>query len=1211
MRNVKQTARGLLLLMLCPLLIRAQASDREVLTVELEFLRQRTDSLWGYGTDPAPIIVGIERIQKAACQAGFHDLYVLGFCDLAEVYATTDMEEQYKFHVELGWGQAQALLTKDDPVLAVAAASLGHYLWNNEESLVDSVYPLIHNAVPVLMETDYPRALFWGQLDLAEYNHHGFGNPLKTKPWLEAAEHTLKDHLPAKSLMQVGLDHLKGNCLGDSGEMEEAILILKRSIDLFESQVKMSRPDSVLLVAFYRNIAHHYFRNGQMDLAGQFQSRSISVGENLSFLRRVDSTALIRTYNDQAFMFANKGYVDSAIQAQNRCIYLTESLSVLSQSDSADLAYYYTNLAGKYSDNGQIDSAIATQLKCIAIIKMLAQPNPLSVAFYNNNLAFFYQQAGNYQLSLQLRLYSLSLLEQLPVPNPWVKGRFMYDIGTLYFYLESFAQAKEMVTQAQFLLKNPPTFHNAAYYVKALLADCLLPDSLTQAAEVKEKISEAFGVAKQWNLNLEEVHYGKGAWERKVQNYPAALAEFRQSLNQLQKISFFGYDGYRRLFKAMGDIHLTCAQYDSAYHNFHLALLNCSKETTLKSSPVNPNIHQLKNNQHLIETLSNKALAQFAMGQERRSDSLLRESFATYQLGEAAAQRQRTNYSGKISRLSVSRDAVNLYAGSIRTALALYASTDSTHYLESAFASAEKAKGQTLLQSQWEAEATGQGYLPPEVVEERRNHLVNLSSVEEKIRKFQIKDTLRAAQLQSRAFEIQEDLKEWEEGVAKDFPEYQQRLTQDFDIDIAALQGNQLEEGEALIEYFISRAETFGSTKIGKDELFTFVITQDTLMYYRQLLSKDFDLSLSQLIRSLSDYAYVHDSVAQSYASYTQSAQLVYHWLLKPALEDHPNLKKLIIATDGPLSQIPFEALLTTSAPKNRVDYTTLPYLINNYELQYTYSAQLLQETGERSSYDGLKACLALAPNSPGNTQLPTRGDLEQLRNSEGAPLPGTFTEVQALAGLGFEGDFLFGEAATEKRFKESADQYSVLYLAQHGYAAPEDPVMSYLRFTPSEDSAEDGLFHSYELEAMRLKADLVVLSACETGIGTYLPGEGIASLGSAFLASGVSMVVMTLWRVEDRASNDLMEFFFQHLANDDEVATALHKAKLDFIAHADSRTAHPFYWSAYVANGDSRPVTFSAGMPPIALFGWGALSLALVAGAGWFYRRRRQRQRA
>jgi CHAT domain-containing protein len=107
----------------------------------------------------------------------------------------------------------------------------------------------------------------------------------------------------------------------------------------------------------------------------------------------------------------------------------------------------------------------------------------------------------------------------------------------------------------------------------------------------------------------------------------------------------------------------------------------------------------------------------------------------------------------------------------------------------------------------------------------------------------------------------------------------------------------------------------------------------------------------------------------------------------------------------------------------------------------------------------------------------------------------------------------------------------------------------------------------------LTLNADLVVLSACETGIGELKRGEGIVSLARAFAYAGAKSIITTLWSVNDKSTMHIMEEFYRQLHKGQPKDYALWKAKMEYLQKAKSETAHPFFWSAFVPVGDMRAV--------------------------------------
>ncbi len=141
------------------------------------------------------------------------------------------------------------------------------------------------------------------------------------------------------------------------------------------------------------------------------------------------------------------------------------------------------------------------------------------------------------------------------------------------------------------------------------------------------------------------------------------------------------------------------------------------------------------------------------------------------------------------------------------------------------------------------------------------------------------------------------------------------------------------------------------------------------------------------------------------------------------------------------------------------------------------------------------------------------------------------------------------------------------VHFATHALVSPTEPERSGLVLTLDEDAREDGILQVFEIFNMRFDADLVVLSACETGLGKTVRGEGVLGLNRAFLFAGARSTVVSLWQVADASTARLMEAFYGRLAAGDDRALALQQAKIELIRSGHS--AHPFYWAPFVLTGD------------------------------------------
>jgi CHAT domain-containing protein len=298
--------------------------------------------------------------------------------------------------------------------------------------------------------------------------------------------------------------------------------------------------------------------------------------------------------------------------------------------------------------------------------------------------------------------------------------------------------------------------------------------------------------------------------------------------------------------------------------------------------------------------------------------------------------------------------------------------------------------------------------------------------------------------------------------------------------------------------------------------------------------------------------------------------------------------RNLIFLPDGLLSQIPFDVLIRPDIQPKQVDYHTFPYLIRYHTISYGQTASLYFFKPSRKSTPS-RSVLAIAPDygnkkDTGSVYLKTiSGNLPELK--------GTIAESRKISRL-LGGHLLTGMNATEKKFKERYMDYAVLHLAMHAITDNVNPLNSCLVFTPGADHKEDGILFSHEIYNLSMNASLAVLSACETGSGQAAEGEGILSLARAFLFSGCSNMVITLWKVDDQSSQLLMGQFYQELVEKQEVAKALQSSKLKYISESDMLHAHPHFWAAFTQVGQNTIID----VPQRKLHWWWLIAIPVIA---------------
>jgi CHAT domain-containing protein len=191
--------------------------------------------------------------------------------------------------------------------------------------------------------------------------------------------------------------------------------------------------------------------------------------------------------------------------------------------------------------------------------------------------------------------------------------------------------------------------------------------------------------------------------------------------------------------------------------------------------------------------------------------------------------------------------------------------------------------------------------------------------------------------------------------------------------------------------------------------------------------------------------------------------------------------------------------------------------------------------------------------------------------------LPGSKQEVQSIGDIiSGSKEILLHANATETAFKAlPLERFRIVHLAVHGIANAQFPDRAALILGTSSASRDDGLLQVREIRDLPLRADLVVLSACETGSGKLLGEEGIASLERAFLLAGAKSVVASLWTADDIFTIALMKRFYEHLASGSDTGVALRQAKLDLIQQFGDQ-AIPIYWAGFTLVGEGSHAVFS-----------------------------------
>jgi CHAT domain-containing protein/Flp pilus assembly protein TadD len=326
-----------------------------------------------------------------------------------------------------------------------------------------------------------------------------------------------------------------------------------------------------------------------------------------------------------------------------------------------------------------------------------------------------------------------------------------------------------------------------------------------------------------------------------------------------------------------------------------------------------------------------------------------------------------------------------------------------------------------------------------------------------------------------------------------------------------------LEAGVTLLKYFVSP----GGIRL-------WIVERDRLEYI------GFEYRRADLIKQVHDLREAISDPAE-FENFKQRAETLHKLLIAPALP-HIKGKALVIVPHGVLHYLPFQALLS---PQGK-------YLIEDFPINYLSSASLMQFTREKKRA-GRETTLAL-----GN---PERGDpAYNLRFAE--------REAKEIAQSFPKSAVLLKNEATKSKTLELSPNNDIVHFAVHAEFNEEDPLRSALLL--AKEGQDDGKLTESEIFSLHLKADMVVLSACDSGLGKISSGDEIVGMTRAFIYAGTPSVITTLWKVDDRASYELMAEFYRNLKSMNK-SQALRQAQLKTMKDFPQ----PLFWAAYGLTGE------------------------------------------
>ncbi|MBS1949936.1 MAG: High-affnity carbon uptake protein Hat/HatR [Cytophagales bacterium] len=616
----------------------------------------------------------------------------------------------------------------------------------------------------------------------------------------------------------------------------------------------------------------------------------------------------------------------------------------------------------------------------------------------------------------------------------------------------------------------------------------------------------------------------------KMKKNEVALAYFDKALSIYQKNYGTKHPDIAETLNQLGSIKLSENNYAGALDDFQHALVANSISFQNESLQKNPAVQNFYNGKVLLYSLNLKAQAleaQYYGKTLKLKDITL--ALSCLQSCDSLIDTIRKNSSYENDKIELGSLANEVYEDGVRIAFAISEMVIKPDpFVKTAFYFAEKSKSAVLQESIADTQAKSFAGIPGELLEEEKNKKSNIAYLVEKLAgKPEANDE---KYFRSALYESKLDYDRFIKKLEKDYPAYYNLKYNNAPASINDLQTT-LNPGQAVVSFFVANR---------KKKIYQFVISTKKFNVYRQSLPDDFDRNCKGFINSL---------LYSNFEIFSQTQSL--RKILRPRV--NASIHELVIIPSGRLSALPFEALpLKKTAGQN---FNSTDYFINKWALSYEFSAGLMLQKSKSKMSTTMNNVFLCAP-----IRFDSSKNLSDL--------PATENEVNTIAQL-FQANakvYTYARANEDLIKSKELQKFNILHLATHGIVDSDNPSQSEIFL--NSGNTEDGNLYCREIYNMNFGADLVVLSACETGLGKFTKGEGVIGLSRALTYAGAKSIIVSFWKVSDESTSELMIDFYKHLLENKNhnFSRAIREAKLQVMKHPGYSS--PYYWAPFVLIG-------------------------------------------
>jgi CHAT domain-containing protein/Tfp pilus assembly protein PilF len=815
-----------------------------------------------------------------------------------------------------------------------------------------------------------------------------------------------------------------------------------------------------------------------------------------------------RILADLGEVFWLKGDYDPALDHLNKAIEIAEKIK--------NGRLIATSMGGRaliYWHQGDLQKALDDFNKITALFQQLGIQGSLAVNYFN--IGSVHMELGNYREAQELLQKSLDMAVE--VKDRGLEGVCLNALGEIHKDLGELDLAIDYMKKSLRISEEIGEKREQAFGLRDIGEVYEDAKKYQQALEYYQKsykLSEEMGEKRAIGRGLSDI----GAIYAKLGKHDLAMEQYKKALEIVQPIG-----NKQNIGKTMMRI---------GYEYYQQGEMDKAEEKLLKSVDV---LREVGDPQTLWPALHKLGAVYRDTNRKSEAIKYMKEAVDVIEKvrNEIQLPEQKSGYL---------EDKLELYEDLLQLFL-------SDGNISEAFEYAQRSKARAFLDLLAESKINPEAGLNQELLDQKRKLVTQLVRIEKSIQKEFDKDSPDSSvirNLETKRNGIDDQYTKLISDIRNSNPRF---ADLQYPVPLKLTEAQALLDDETvLLEYFV-----------GKNNSALFEITNKDVHVYPIAGETQLSKLISGLRQELQKPESVLQLTEQTYSRYLKSAFDLYVKLMKPAESDFQSKTRIVIAADGVLNYLPFESLLTKNVGTSAIDFSKLPYLATKFEIEYVPSASVLSALHKNAQNisSEQKALLAIA--------VPTADAAAD------PPLPFAKSEVESIAHFYPSNDvtLLIGNQATEENMKKlDLNQYKNLHFASHGLINETRPQLSALVLSGSAKGKEDGYLTMREVFDLNLHADLVVLSACKTGLGSQVRGEGVTGLYRAFLCAGTSSVLVSLWNVSDKSAADLMTSFYRNMEKDGmSKGEALKKARLEMISR--KVYSHPYYWSAFILIGN------------------------------------------